>query len=50
MEIGKITSENPEIHWRFLNCKNKIVMDMGCPWETLRVFSDTCDEHKLKQK
>ena len=20
------------------------------PWETLRVFSDTCDEHKLKQK
>jgi hypothetical protein len=20
------------------------------PWETLRVFSDTCDEHKLKTK
>jgi hypothetical protein len=35
MQIEKITSENPEIHWRFLNCENKIVMDMGCSfWDS----------------
>jgi len=33
--IEKIISENPENHWRFLNCENKIVMDMGCSfWDS----------------
>lgn len=33
--IEKITSENPENHWRFLNPKDKIIMDMGCSfWDS----------------
>lgn len=32
---NKIISENPENHWRFLNPKDKIVMDMGCSfWDS----------------
>jgi len=35
MQLEKITSENPENHWRFLNPKDKIVMDMGCSfWDS----------------
>jgi hypothetical protein len=35
MQIEFITSENPENHWRFLNPKDKIVMDMGCSfWDS----------------
>ena len=35
MQIEKITSENPNNHWRFLNCQDKIVMDMGCSfWDS----------------
>ena len=26
----KITSEEPEIHWPFLNVKDKVVLDLGC--------------------
>jgi hypothetical protein len=33
--IEKIISENPENHWRFLNVKNKRVLDMGCSfWDS----------------
>jgi hypothetical protein len=33
--IEKITSENPENHWRFLNVKGKRVLDMGCSfWDS----------------
>jgi hypothetical protein len=33
--IKHITSENPADHWRFLNVKDKIVMDMGCSfWDS----------------
>ena len=33
--IEKITSENPENHWRFLNVKDKRVLDMGCSfWDS----------------
>lgn len=33
--IKKITSENPDNHWSFLNVKDKIVMDMGCSfWDS----------------
>lgn len=28
--VTKITSEEPEIHWPFLNVKDKIVLDLGC--------------------
>lgn len=27
---GIITSEHPDIHWGFLNVKDKIVLDLGC--------------------
>lgn len=35
MIIEKITSENPSNHWRFLNVKDRITMDMGCSfWDS----------------
>lgn len=35
MEIKYITSENPSDHWRFLDVKYKVVMDMGCSfWDS----------------
>ena len=30
MFIMKITSEEPNIHWPFLNVENKVVLDLGC--------------------
>lgn len=35
MMIKLIESENPSNHWRFLDVKNKVVMDMGCSfWDS----------------
>jgi SAM-dependent methyltransferase len=34
MLIEKIDSENPELHWKYIECNNKIVLDLGCGrWE-----------------
>lgn len=33
-EIKQINTENPKEHWEFIDCYNKIVLDLGCGrWE-----------------
>ena len=34
MERIQVDNENPSQHWKFINCKDKIVLDLGCGrWE-----------------
>ena len=34
MLIEKIDSENPKLHWKYIECNNKITLDLGCGrWE-----------------
>lgn len=36
MVIKKINTENPNYHWEFIDCKDKIVLDLGCGrWEKI---------------
>lgn len=34
MIAGIINSERPEEHWKYLNCKGKIILDLGCGFWT----------------
>lgn len=34
MILKDVETENPSLHWEFVNCKNKICIDLGCGrWE-----------------
>jgi hypothetical protein len=36
MIIREVDSENPNLHWEFVNCMDKICLDLGCGrWESV---------------
>jgi len=34
VNVEKVDTENPSLHWKYIECENKVVIDLGCGrWE-----------------